>query len=741
MVSNGASDANPMTPKITQSTTRIYSAQRLQPYRGGHAVSNTGTTPYFPLHAYGYSEQTTVTDDRDSDDANQHRIGYNTNDNLVSDERMRHTIGVDNKLMEDWQYLPFNDRDFQSVAELLLVPGCGPGQFTKLFVENNPVFGKGQRNPAPPSKPKDNPPDSSNTATAGNNWKADEADQLRATPPTFPYLVDRFYYTGAPQLDYLSPLSTVKDQAGGNLTLTVPPVLTGPAIYGSPSADGWHKMLEFFEVPSSMNGAIGPVTEGENGDWFRQMRVPGQINLNLIADEEVFMGLIDDARINLKEVDATTDSIPTIAVGQTFDTQLKLISPVPLQYSNMPFRGYAVGTGATGYSSPAPMKQAFSDFLKLRHGGSGVLLGFGNGQTGYPNARELPFRSLSFPDINYTIMRPGALTPAGNLAVNDHPTGNSTPGFFKQTNGVTSPPSSLSRLMNVGLDPKFWFVHNYGIDTTNDPNLLTLIPAANGINYNPPFLGNPGIRNMMLDYAPTFAYAQPPVVPFRRLLQIPDAYLGFNGTNSDWKRNSNANLFGNPFVNTTIIHYGLSTTNMMVNLSGYALADMNNPAQLVYSPASLITARDMNPQNQMASTAAQINFGQLGQPQDPTLLPRPLLGANVYQVPTTNPMGVSYRTEPDRRQHPFFRTELLQKLMNLTTVRTNQFAVYLTVGFFEVKSEGNVNTLQPDILGKEIDQNNRYVLFSVVDRTFAEGFNPINPGKYTQLIQYSRRLK
>ncbi len=37
-----------------------------------------------------------------------------------------------------WDYFPFNDRDFTSVAELTLVPGCPPGLFTKQFVENNP---------------------------------------------------------------------------------------------------------------------------------------------------------------------------------------------------------------------------------------------------------------------------------------------------------------------------------------------------------------------------------------------------------------------------------------------------------------------------------------------------------------------------------------------------------------------------------------------------------------------------
>lgn len=134
---------------------------------------------------------------------------------------------------------------------------------------------------------------------------------------------------------------------------------------------------------------------------------------------------------------------------------------------------------------------------------------------------------------------------------------------------------------------------------------------------------------------------------------------------------------------------------------------------------------------------------------DPTQLARPLLGANIYQTPDMKLDPISnmlvptgeYSPQPDRRQHPFFRTELLQKVMNLTTVRTQQFAVYVTVGFFEVKKEGNANTLQPDILGPEIDKNNRYTMFAVVDRSKAEGFNPINPGNFRQLVDYSRRLK
>ena len=39
---------------------------------------------------------------------------------------------------EPWDYFPFNDRDFTSVAELLMVPGCPPGLFTKQFAEFAP---------------------------------------------------------------------------------------------------------------------------------------------------------------------------------------------------------------------------------------------------------------------------------------------------------------------------------------------------------------------------------------------------------------------------------------------------------------------------------------------------------------------------------------------------------------------------------------------------------------------------
>ena len=99
----------------------------------------------------------------------------------------------------------------------------------------------------------------------------------------------------------------------------------------------------------------------------------------------------------------------------------------------------------------------------------------------------------------------------------------------------------------------------------------------------------------------------------------------------------------------------------------------------------------------------------------------------------------------DHRQNPLIRTEMLQKITNLTTVRTHQFAVWITVGFFEVVRPGTAELGITDVLGQEVGATAgkaiRYRSFFVIDRTKATGFNPYYPGNFRDCVSYRRRIE
>ena len=229
---------------------------------------------------------------------------------------------------EPWDYFPFNDRDFTSVAELMLVPGCPPGLFTKQFVELAPLppgtaaltsASAATSFPVPTQMPP-NPSAGAPTAfsTAPTSPNAAVAFQTAATGPvvqphTYPYLVDKFFYSG-----YGGPVAPS----------TIPTADPGGVVDG-PGADGWFKMFEFFEVPSQSLGAIGPVAQGTDFDWARQDTKPGLLNINLIIDEEVFFSILGSQQLTLSNGAAASNTDSFTQLLLNFAELPALNYPIP----------------------------------------------------------------------------------------------------------------------------------------------------------------------------------------------------------------------------------------------------------------------------------------------------------------------------------------------------------------------------------------------------------------------------
>ncbi len=125
------------------------------------------------------------------------------------------------------------------------------------------------------------------------------------------------------------------------------------------------------------------------------------------------------------------------------------------------------------------IKAAFAQFLSLRHGGSGYLFGFGGGVTGQNSAvgtvigqvnnsqipADAPFRSLSFPDINYTIMRPAAVPPSPS----------SNPAMIPNPNNLalTAVTNAAAVIYTPTTAPGNWYWINQGLGS--EPNYYAAV--------------------------------------------------------------------------------------------------------------------------------------------------------------------------------------------------------------------------------------------------------------------------
>ncbi|MBI85916.1 MAG: hypothetical protein CMJ81_22190 [Planctomycetaceae bacterium] len=72
-------------------------------------------------------------------------------------------------------------------------------------------------------------------------------------------------------------------------------------------------------------------------------------------------------------------------------------------------------------------------------------------------------------------------------------------------------------------------------------------------------------------------------------------------------------------------------------------------------------------------------------------------------------------------RHSYFRYQFLQRLGNLVTTRSNVYAIWITVGYFEVDPQTGEPGLERGLEGGEV---NRHRAFYIVDRTIPVAFEP-----------------
>ncbi len=340
------------------------------------------------------------------------------------------------------------------------------------------------------------------------------------------------------------------------------------------------------------------------------------------------------------------------------------------------------------------LKASFVQFLWLRHGGSGYMFGWGSGAVGenvaYAGANgqagggangwripaDRPFHSLSYPDIDYTIMRPAALPPSNNTSPAPNAVPNpaaSPPSFYASDPGVRSPSIYINYAMpNAG-------------------------PVTANPVYTPGFF--PGMVMTPTGNGPAYTYssAYPPPIPVRRLFQFADFYPGTSGSipSSTIPAPSNASATGDPYVNNTTP----AAATPPIPAPGALPSSVQTP-----NLNTLITTVPTNSMVDLfwpgATAATEYTTDMTGTTLTATI--------GTPSNPYLGSQSGGAITSADFRQHPYWRSEQMQRVMNLTTVRTHQYAVWVTVGFFQVKRQGDIGmasvgvpTLAYDIMGPE----------------------------------------
>jgi hypothetical protein len=256
----------------------------------------------------------------------------------------------------------------------------------------------------------------------------------------------------------------------------------------------------------------------------------------------------------------------------------------------------------------------------------------------------------------------------------------------------------------------------------------------------------------------------PPPIPSLRLFQVPDVYgqgstlaTGYAETNIPPSM-SNAGEVSDPYINSQIpynLNVAPPTATQPVSTAYNGVYSLNNGFTSLAWSGGIEYQGGVTPQNApIPAPGALPPTTILTPPGAPTPAP-PATNASQY-FPTaavgeylgSNSSGGN----TDDRQHPYWRSELMQKAMNLTTVRTHQYAVWITIGFFEILRQGDIAMLAQgnprlafDVMGPEVGavtgKNVRFRGFFLVDRLKLSGFDPGNTGSVRSAVVYRKVIQ
>ena len=345
--------------------------------------------------------------------------------------------------------------------------------------------------------------------------------------------------------------------------------------------------------------------------------------------------------------------------------------------------------------------------------------------------------------------------------------GASVPAVYSGDPGVRNPLLSIGYASSSGVAP-----YPYPVYPTQAANTVSLgVPLPVNIAFQSGTSALPYVATMN-------SVVMPPPIPPRRLFQAPDAYgswvksgttpaiigSGYTGTTTLGLITSNASDCGDPWINNQIPSAVFQTPTTTVYPTAPLFSLNNGYANIEWSGGNFYDPTAATPVNAPLPPTGALGlisaaYAPYGQATVLAGLGNLTYSSNNGNAAVSNTPGRTYlgvastgSSNTDDRQHPFFRSEQLQKAMNLTTVRTHQYAVWITVGFFEVIKQGDIGmllqanpTLAYDVLGAEVGavtgNNVRFRGFFLVDRTKLHGFNPNNIGSFRAAVVYRKVIQ